>query len=359
MKQYIKYLSAIIATALLVGGCASTSNSDEYFGYNNNPKTIETNSSNTNKAEVAQVKSKDDWVNPFSEQYSEQTGGENITIVNQYMYPSYVPVVVPWWDRYYGYYSRPHSGIYFSYSYYPRNYYGWDWYWYSPYYDYHPYYGYNVARSPWWYDHYWWGGYVGYSGYTSAKDPNKVKKEKSYRNFGPSRGGVYDPTSRGSSTSVGSNTRGSTRGSNYATPSSGTNANSPDKVTNVEPSSTLIRSSSRTSSATTKYLPNKGESSRSSSTGTTFNPTNSGVRPSSTGTKYTSPRNTKSSGSTYSPGTSTGSSSSSGTSVRSGSSRSSGSSGSSGTSVGSGSSSGGSSKSSGSSSGSSRGSRRK
>ena len=344
MKHYIKYLSIIIAAAFIISGCASTGSSGDYFGYNNDPKPIEDEKRIENKAEVITAKSKDDWVNPFSEDYTQEAnasyGGENITIVNQYTYPSYVPVVVPWWGRYNGYYSMPRSGFYISYSYYPRYYYGWDWYWYSPYYDYHPYYGYRIASRPWWYDNYWYGGYVGYSGYSESRKPEK--KVKTVRNFGPSRGGVYSPSGRGSGSSYGSSSRGSTRTGMTTTRGSSTQYNKPDKQTNDLPHSTSIRPSTRTTSTTTKYLPNKGESTRSgSSTGSSYKPSNTRRSPSGTGSSYR-----PSSGSSYKPSSSSRPSNS-GTSVGSGSR-------SSGSSVGSGSSSGGSKSSGSSSSGSSR-----
>lgn len=353
MKHYIKHLSIIFASAIIISGCASTGNSDNYFGYNNDPKPIENEDKFVNKAEVIPTKTKDDWVNPFSQEYSNAaqtaSAGENITIVNQYTYPSYVPVVVPWWGSYNGYYSRPHSGFYISHSYYPRHYYGWDWYWYSPYYDYNPYYGYRIASRPWWYDNYWYGGYVGYSGYSQSR--KSEKKVKTVRNFGPSRGGVYSPTSRGTNTGIGSSSRGSSRTGMTSTGGSSLDYSKPDKNTNDLPHSTSIRKSSRTTSSSTKYLPNKGGSSNTNTNTTnSYKPSNKRFKTKSTGSTY----KPSSSGSSYKP-SSTGSSRSTGTSVKSGSSRSSG------TSVGSSSSSGSSSSgSSGSkSSGSSRGSRRK
>lgn len=175
----------VTCSAFIIGGCASTKGSkDDYFGYSNSPKIESEEQSaqpikrkeTTTTASKAAVDIPDsdqnsdshdqDWVNPMSDdqldnyQDNYSSGGAAVPVgYRYYNAPSYVPVMVPWWDYYSGwmggYYVRPVIVVRY------RNWFwGWNSYcdWYSPFYDYHPCYGGSFG----YYNPYYRGGYYPY-----------------------------------------------------------------------------------------------------------------------------------------------------------------------------------------------------
>jgi len=176
MKKNI--ILAIIATVatLALNSCMVVHDSDEdYFGYTpsrptrhvyQNTNTVapsQAQADSTNPSGAAKGDSK--WVNPLgknnnqSVQDSQDSGSGDDTDYydNNYRYynaPMYTPVIVPWWDYYYGWgYYYPHRSFYLSVGYNGF----WDCGWYSPWYDYNPYFGYYWPS-------YGFGGYYGWYG---------------------------------------------------------------------------------------------------------------------------------------------------------------------------------------------------
>jgi len=194
MNRTLK-LSAITLFLAFFAGCVSTDgNRGEYFGYSNNPKPREVIvvKEKVIEKEVPSATKKQQWKNPLAEdEYNasdnDQTATDSPTGVyedNNTVTTRYVPVIVPWWDRYYYDYSYYEPG--FHIGFYSGGWWGNDWCWYNPWYDYHPYYG--VRWYPhhyynnWWYDPYYYHPYPGYNVVYNSPKPRSV------RTFGPYRG---------------------------------------------------------------------------------------------------------------------------------------------------------------------------
>ena len=192
MKAKLLTFLSISLVALLFTACASVNSSrDDYFGYNNHPKYESDDSQSDDTEEY-------DWENPLGENYDNR---DNFTIVydNNNVPPSFVPVVVPWYDYPYPWYNTPFSGFYFGVGYYPYPVYNW----YSPFYHYNPYGPYAYGG----------GGYRWYGSDDDGSPNNNVKKHYTIRNFGPNRG-TYNSSGKpyaGGSTSSSGRTGGRSR----------------------------------------------------------------------------------------------------------------------------------------------------
>lgn len=131
-----KNILLLVLSSLFLGACATTNSSNgSFYGYDNTPEREE-------YQEPEKPKKK--WKNPLAEEdrYEEARQME----VNNYYYGNagYVPVIAPWWDRYYGWGSpMRQGGVFITFGAY-RSYE-----WFSPWYDFHPYYGCS------WYDYYY------------------------------------------------------------------------------------------------------------------------------------------------------------------------------------------------------------
>jgi len=116
--------------------CTTYNSSNSYYGYDNSQEVIDEQDLNDG----------DEWQNPLaSNNEPDQVQRVQNSNKTQYNGPQYVPVIVPWWNGYYGWGNMPRrrAGV----SVYYTNYWGPEWY--SPWYSYHPYYGVT------WYD-YWY-----------------------------------------------------------------------------------------------------------------------------------------------------------------------------------------------------------
>ncbi len=229
MKKLFISIAAAVIIALTVSACSSAGGSqNDYFGYNKpdadefykeeNSAERTTNSA----AQPSNVKAADrEWQNPLAEDYaggaSYDKAAYNPDVHVQYNYvnPMYVPVIVPWWDRYYGWVSYPRRGFYvYVGSGYYGSYYGtyWGGYyggyyaydWYNPWYAYHPYHGYSWRHYHYPVHYSWWNQPV----YSHHPAKTSVRK-RSVRTWGPSRGNVYDYGRSGTGGSTG--TRSSSR----------------------------------------------------------------------------------------------------------------------------------------------------
>ena len=170
----MKYLY-LISFTLILGACTSYNYDNPYYGYSNSQDVVEDEEDYDDNG----------WVNPMSDQNNQQNSKQNLSN-NQNLGTNYVPVIVPWWNGYYGWGNTPRSryGFYGYYS----NYWGPEWY--SPWYSYHPYYG--VTWQQHWYDNHYHNRYwLPNSGNSYTDRPIK----NSPRNFGNSRDNysVYNP----------------------------------------------------------------------------------------------------------------------------------------------------------------------
>ena len=228
MKKNIKIWTLFIVVPLVLVSCVTSGSRDKYFGYNNKPE-VRDYSAAEKKVETNSQDEKIDWKNPLAGDYYEENSTPQSVQAVYYPAPMYVPVIVPWWDSYYGWNYYPSPGIYAYY----RSGWWWGYDWYSPWYDYYDYFGRRWHHYPHYGYYSWWNRprYVSYS------DGNYSKpKEKSIRTFGPSRGSTYTDDKSGSSSG-----RSSSRGtytprtgestnpgnsSGITTPSSGGSSNS-------------------------------------------------------------------------------------------------------------------------------------
>ncbi len=196
MKKLLIIIASVIVAAFFLESCVATHGSrDEYFGYSNSP---EQNKDNVYQEETVvrfDENKEKNWKNPLSEDYEEQRRENKEVVYNNFNNVQYVPVIVPWWDRYYSwfYYPEPVYRVNFAWG----HYWGWDWY--NPRYYHHPYYGYHWGPyySP--YSHHY--GYHGwyhqpyYSyGYHGSPAYKKSKSDRSRRTFGPGRGDLSGGT---------------------------------------------------------------------------------------------------------------------------------------------------------------------
>ncbi len=290
MKKFIISIAASVIFILMITSCSSTQSSHgDYFGYNKPPadKFYSNNSSaqdqngdisGQNNVRTAENAEKE-WKNPLADDYSGGVASSrsaynpDIQVYYNDISPMYVPVIVPWWDRYYGWVSYPRRGInifigsgYYGAYYgtywggYYGGYYAYDWY--NPWYTYHPYYGYSWSRYvyPTYYS--WWNQPIYSRHYGRSVRTNEV------RTWGPSRGNINDRTGT-SLVSSGSGNRTSSR-TDFRGSSSrdgSIQAISPDRsnsTSNTSPSRTSIRTNS-----TSTENPIKGVSTISSENYTT------------------------------------------------------------------------------------------
>lgn len=290
MKKYLVLLVPLVMVA-----CSSYNPDDSYYGYDNNP---------TIKKDNDAVFDDNNWSNPLANNNSqtEVIRKENVNR-NDYSGPVYVPVIVPWWNSYYGWGASPRrrGGVYVHYS----NYWGPEWY--SPWYSYHPYHG--VTWYDYWYvrPHYrhWYNQPV-YSYY------DRPIRRSEARRYGNSRGtySVYNP--RGSSRSARNTRDYNPRSARYT--SSGENIYRRGDNYRVTP---------RGSSNRNVYTPS---SSRQTNTYSQPSRSSGSSRGASGSSGYSQPSNSRNSGSSASPSRESRGSRSSGSSSRGsrGSSRSSG-----------------------------------
>jgi len=295
MKKY-NYLIGIMTVSLMIlTSCGSVDTSrDTYFGYNNTPK-IEA------KEDDSQSNIKR-WNNPLRSDY-EAEDNFRINYNLAYMPPSYIPVIMPWWDRYYSWYYYPFSGVYFHHGF--LGYSMFDWY--SPF-HYHSPYVYNPRM--YYYGNAWWDWYPYYGNHSKKEKPVKTY---TVRDFGPNRGsygGDLAPFAGGTSSSSGK-TRDRGTSSERQVVSGGNQADSPDIIkfkpvsTKDNSSKSEFQKSNTRSSSETRTRVSKDSQQKGSSFGTS----NSGINSSSSGSKSSS--GSGSSGSSGSKGSSSGSGSSS------------------------------------------------
>ena len=299
MKNLI-YAGFFTATLLLISSCSTVDGErEDYFGYNNHPKQEDKEDNYSDDY---------DWTNPLKSDYQ---GQDNFTINYDYsnMPPSYVPVVVPWYDDPFRWYHRPFSGIYvrFGYSHYAF----YDWY--SPFY----------AHCPVYYDPYiysganrWWDWYPHTGGgWTDNDYVEKPKKTYQIRDFGPNRGTYSSdvtPYAGGTSSSSGK--------SSGRTVSKTSTSEKPNFNTGAESKKTIVYKPKSSGSIGSKPDFVKSKSSRSSSKSSyNKNSTNK-----SSSKKYSGFGSSSKSSSGSSGSKSSGSSGSSGGGSKSSSSRSSG-----------------------------------
>jgi len=282
----------VTSLALLLGSCSTTQGDrSDFFGYNNNPKQEE--------SEVVAVNEEDGWSNPLNSEYE---GQDNFTINYTYsnMPPSFIPVVVPWYDSPYNWYHQPFSGVYMRFGY--SNYAFYDWY--SPFYMhspiyYNPYIYYGGNR--------WWDWYpYPYGGGSAYNDYEKPKKTYQIRDFGPNRGSY---NSDGTPYAGGS---GSTSGKSSGRTVSKTNTTDKSGFDNgAQLSNTIIYKPKSNGSFGTKSDFGKINSSRSSAkTGYSKDATNQSSGNKNSGFGSSSKSSSSSSGSSSSGSSSSGSSSS-------------------------------------------------
>lgn len=195
-----------IMLVIALSGCVSTGSRGEYFGYNNAPR----------HAEVPAPPPEDrSWSNPLQQDPQPQ---QAVNRVDYYDTPNdsrsygYVPVIVPWWDGYYGWpgFSSPYFSVRLSYGYYPA-------YnpWYSPWYDYNPFYGgpcrnwgYSSWHRPWHYDSPWYYHRPWYYDPWRYSPPVPRQPERwGTRNFGAQRGDSPSAAAGGGVVTTGTRTR--------------------------------------------------------------------------------------------------------------------------------------------------------
>lgn len=253
MKKFFLLLGLLAVFGFAVNSCSTTSGEkNDYFGYNNNPSAEEDETKYASQTRGANAGTEDaEWSNPLSDGTTEAKYGytdsreeeqqtEEKTVVVHYKYyntsPMYVPVVVPWWNVYYGWGYRPSPyRAYISYGPHWVDWGWWHWDWYSPRYSYHPYHGYYWP-SHHHYGYYRWHHYPYHNYVVESKKVNRMN-----RNFGANRG-TY--TKVGSGVSPGDNARSSSRvGGVASTRTTGTKV-SPDAVSS---GSAARKSSLRTS----------------------------------------------------------------------------------------------------------------
>lgn len=240
----------IAAAAVMLFSCASTqqASDDNYFGYDNSPSYAEETEVDASSVQ-SQAESKKEWQNPLGSQakspsqYSSSTSTQKVVYVHDdyyYRAPLFVPVVTPWWSGYHGYFSyySPRARFYvYSAPY-------WSYSWYSPWYDYHPYYG-----NTWHHHHYY--GYQGWYNqpiYTYHR--GKVDRERTYRNFGATRGTyTYADRSRHSATS---SSRSSTMRTDSRTSGNSSDAVSSSSRDRYSPPTGSTRQAEGSSSRSTK-----------------------------------------------------------------------------------------------------------
>ncbi len=199
MKKLFIAFIALAITGFLIGGCSSyVGTRDDYFGYDNHPRTSKpVKIVKRTTEEIVTLKDDDEeeesenWSNPLSKEKRSETESydddSKIVINNVYYGGLYTPAIDPWWYWYndWVFWHRPLIG--FSWGFY------WGYTWRPLWAGCHPYYGFYydpiaAAYSP-------WGGYYLWSDpYYSPFYPyygwryNTVRQEKRYRRFGPGRG---------------------------------------------------------------------------------------------------------------------------------------------------------------------------
>lgn len=201
---------ALAILGLYLAGCGTSGTVEDNFGYNRPDYKVEPVRTEKKVAVVNKNASEENWENPLAADNAGNDENNNVSWVASSQNVVYVPVIVPWWYDYYGWMSYPsyryrHSGIYIGFGYNFWN----DWYspyydWYSPWYSYDPYWGYNWHHRPHWGYHDWYyhdSYYHNHHGY--SYEPDRVKN-RTDRNFGSRRSGVYNTNSSESSyTNVG------------------------------------------------------------------------------------------------------------------------------------------------------------
>ncbi len=224
MKTKIEIMTLTLVLALFAG-CVSTDGSrDEFFGYSNNSKPKERVVVVKERVIEREVpaKTKQQWKNPLAEDEYNATDNEQQYATSSpsagyvdrnYVSTRYVPVIVPWWDRYSYDYMYYDPG--FHISYYSGGWWGSDWCWYNPWYDYHPYWGnrwypYN-NYGHWWHDPYYSDNYRGWDVAYHNQKPRSV------RTFGPYRGSYGKTTTSGNNVNNPQRTLSTTSRSGYVT----------------------------------------------------------------------------------------------------------------------------------------------
>lgn len=195
MNTNLKLL-LLLAGMALIASCSTTDSSrEEYFGYSNSPRKNDVIVARENTGQTGNSQAQT-WNNPLSNDGSNEynaSGGDNTdnTSGDQYsgytdnnvVSPRYVPVIVPWWDRYYYdyYYYEPGYNI----GFYSGGWWGWDWCWYSPWYSYHPFWG--MSWYPHSYYYHWWADPYYYYPYPVTNVAYNNTHPRSRRTFSPYR----------------------------------------------------------------------------------------------------------------------------------------------------------------------------
>lgn len=292
-------LTATLVTILFTSCVTQETSRKEYFGYNNSPKIPkqETKTKQTTKWQNPLSNSNSNYNTIETDSYIDNEQQSNIVYYTPSVETRYVPVIVPWWDTYYGCYSS-HWG-------YRRHwdYYWWSYDWYSPWYYHHPYYGYNWAYYG---PHY--NGWYPYHYY--AGSPRNTQDNRKMRNFGPSRGTITNNSSYSSATPSRTNVRrnASVQSSsviNSTNPRYNNSDNTANRNTNIRRSTTP--------SVNTNTNTNTNSNSNTKSTNPRYNNTNDRRSSTRESTQERNPRySSPSSGSSSSPSRGSSSPSSSG-----------------------------------------------
>ncbi len=206
MRTKIKLMALMPLAVALISGCSATRYESSYFGYSNSKSAEKEEGAGKNqtyaKAESAAKSASsedyddaDKWVNPLASE-SQRSSTNYAVVDNDYMsfrdvsyrgtQVLYVPVIVPWWSRYYGWSSYWEPGFSFNINYGPY----WCYDWYSPWYDYHPYYGRYWAMDYYYPYHHWYHQPV-YSHNSRPIDRDTRRTFGANRGAFSSRGGGY------------------------------------------------------------------------------------------------------------------------------------------------------------------------
>ncbi len=196
MKKKLSKTLALVGLVISLQACSSLQNSEQsndYFGYNNNPKEKETT---ITVAEDPQrnYNNNDEDSRQYYDNASSYGSNSNIGAYNSEVQYIYVNPVVhsayyPWWSRPSRFrvvnYYTPSYSFYMGYGNYDP--------WYNSYYpNYYDYYGNSMYYYPYpVYQDYYYPHYYGSGWYPRphSNDNDEPRKKDTYRDFGPNRGG--------------------------------------------------------------------------------------------------------------------------------------------------------------------------
>lgn len=190
MKKLLLFSSVLAIGILMLNACSTGSGSrDDYFGYNRSEAVNQ--APDRIAGQDGDTQDEPTWRNPLSASNANDEAVDpdlRAKYIYHYTSPLYVPVIIPWWNAYYGWlgYYSPFVSVYIGHGPFMSSYWAYDWY--SPWYDYNPFYGYR------WYPHYRHGYHRWYWQPFESHESKPVPFENKRRNWGPSKGEVADIT---------------------------------------------------------------------------------------------------------------------------------------------------------------------